>query len=164
MIAITLNFKSIEAARAALLEIPTDSLVTETVEKPAKKPATAASGQTTAVASAAPVTTAKESAPAAVSAETPAPASTAATTTQVTADPKPVAEPSAPEAPAAQPASSPERVEYPVLQKAVFTLAGKDKAAAIALLQELGVKTAKELPEARWPEALAKFNAKIGEL
>lgn len=166
MIAVTLQFKNLEAARAALLEIPTSSLVGEpdADEAPAKKPASAASGQRTAKADA-PAKTASAPAPAAASAEAAAPASTAATAPQETAaDPKPAAEPSAPAAPAASPASSPAPVEYPVLQKAVFTLAGKDKAAAMAIAAEMGVKTFKDLPADRWAEALAAVNAKIAEL
>lgn len=166
MIAVTLQFKNLEAARAALLEIPTSSLVGEpdADEAPAKKPVSAASGQRTAKADA-PAKTTSAPAPAAASAETAAPASTAATAPQETAaDPKPVAEPSAPVAPAAQPASSTAPVEYPVLQKAVFTLAGKSREAAAAVAASMGVKTFKELDQSKWAEALAAVNAKIAEL
>ncbi len=167
MIAITLNFKSIEAARAVLLEIPTDALVgNEPTEKaaPAKKPVTAASGQPTAKASAAPESTTNAPAPSAPSAETAAPASTAATAPQETAsDPKPVdTQPTA--SPTASAASSTQPVEYPVLQKAVFALAGKSREAAAAVAQSFGVKTFKELPADKWADALAAVNAKIAEL
>ena len=166
MIAVTLQFKNLEAARAALLEIPTSSLVGEpdADEAPAKKPASAASGQRTAKATAAPVSTTSAPAPSAASAETAAPASTAATAPQETAaDPKPAdTQPTA--SPTASAASSTAPVEYPVLQKAVFTLAGKSREAAAAVAASMGVKTFKELDQCKWPEALAAVNAKIAEL
>lgn len=83
---------------------------------------------------------------------------------EVAADPKPAAEPSAPEAPAAQTASSSEAspsVDYPVLQKAVFALAGKSRDAAAAVAAGFGVKTFKELPADQWADALAAVNAKL---
>lgn len=86
---------------------------------------------------------------------------------EVAADPKPVAEPSEPEAPAAQTASSSEAspsVDYPVLQKAVFALAGKSRDAAAAVAAGFGVKTFKELPADQWADALATVNAKLAEL
>jgi hypothetical protein len=86
---------------------------------------------------------------------------------EVAADPKPAAEPSAPEAPAAQTASSSEAspsVDYPVLQKAVFALAGKSRDAAAAVAAGFGVKTFKELPADQWGDALAAVNAKLAEL
>lgn len=165
MIAITLQFKNLEAARAALLEIPTSSLVGEpdADEAPAKKSASAASGQRTAKADA-PAKTVSAPAPAAQSAETAAPASTAATEPQETAaDPKPVdTQPTA--SPTASAASSTAPVEYPVLQKAVFTLAGKSREAASAVAASFGVKTFKELDQSKWAEALTAVNAKIAEL
>lgn len=134
MIAVTLTFKSIEAARAALLDIPADSLVGGTASTvPAPK----------------------------VEEKAPVPEAPAAPPAEVAADPKPVVEPSEPEAPAAQPASS---IEYAVLQKAVFTLAGKSKPAALDLAASMGVKTFKDLPADRWADALAAVNAKIAEL
>lgn len=129
-----------------------------------KKPASAASGQRTAKATAAPESTASAPAPTAQSAETAAPASTAATAPQETAaDPKPVGTPQT-ASPTASAASSTQPVEYPVLQKAVFTLAGKSREAAAAVAASMGVKTFKELDAARWGEALAAVNAKIAEL
>lgn len=99
---------------------------------------------------------------------------------QVAAAPKPKAEKTAsppaavassqPETAAASPASSPEAspspaaVEYSVLQKAVFTLAGKSREAAAAVAASFGVKTFKELDATRWAEALAAVNAKIAEV
>ena len=74
------------------------------------------------------------------------------------------AEPSAPEATAASTASSPTSVDYATLQKAVFTLAGKDKASALAVAASFGVKTFKDLPEDKWADALTAVNAKIAEL
>lgn len=161
MIAITLNFKSIEAARQALLEIPSTSLV-ETADAPksVQAPAPAAS-QATAKADAAPKKTAAAANPAAQSAATAAPASTAATEGNAAAGP------SAQEAPAAQTASSDEAsksVDYPTLQKAVFALAGKSREAAAAVAASMGVKTFKELAEGKWAEALVAVNAKLAEL
>jgi hypothetical protein len=83
---------------------------------------------------------------------------------EVAADPKPAAEPSTPEAPAAQIASSSEPIEYPVLQKAVFALAGKSRDAAAAVAAGFGVKTFKELPAEQWADALAAVNAKLAEI
>lgn len=79
-------------------------------------------------------------------------------------DPKPVADSSAPAAPAVSSVSSTEPVDYPTLQKAVFTLAGKSREAAAAVATGFGVKTFKELDSAKWGEALAAVNAKIAEL
>lgn len=64
----------------------------------------------------------------------------------------------APPAPAAKPA-----IEYPVLQKAVFELAGKDKTKAMAVAAGLGVKTFKELPPERYAEALDAVKAALAE-
>lgn len=89
-------------------------------------------------------------------------------------EPKPEAKP----APAAEPAEAPASaastaapadsqtgtVEYPVLQKAVFTLAGKSREAAAEVAQSFGVKTFKDLDASKWGEALAAVNAKITEL
>lgn len=68
------------------------------------------------------------------------------------ADPKP--EPEATTS-SAKPSAS---VDYPTLQKAVFALAGKSRDKAAAVAATLGVKTFKELPEARWADALAAVN------
>lgn len=155
MITITLNFKTIEAARKALLEIPSSALVGgpepeaeleyPKIEAPKPAPAPAAvSGKATAKAGAAPGKTAAEKAPAAESAEAASPASTAA---------------------AASPAPAPvPAVEYTVLQKAVFTLAGKSREAAAAVAASFGVKTFKDLPADKWADALAAVNAKLAEL
>ena len=155
MIAITLHFKSIEAARQALLDIPASALVggpapeaeleCSKIEwaietpKPAAAPA-AASGKATAKGGAAPGKTAAEKAPAAESVETAPPVSTAAT-----------------------PAPAP-TIDYPTLQKAVFTLAGKSREAAAAVASSFGVKTFKDLPADKWADALAAVNAKLAEL
>lgn len=132
----------------------------------AKKPAPAASGQATATAGAAPVSTAEKKNTDAPSAETAQQDSTVATAAQATEGDKgnAAAEPSAPETPAVSTASSSEPVEYPVLQKAVFTLAGKSREAAAAVAASFGVKTFKELPQDKWADALAAVNAKIAEL
>lgn len=152
-VAITLNFKSIDAARQALLDIPASALVgyvdaeaaapAPAPEPEAKKPAAAqkaASTQTTAKADAAPTKTAEEKNPPAASAKGDAQASTAATT-----EDKP-------------------KVDYPTLQKAVFALAGKSREAAAAVAASFEVKTFKELKEEQWGDALDAVNAKIAEL
>jgi hypothetical protein len=134
MIAITLQFKNIEAVRKGLAEIPTCCLVgypdaeVEIVEEklPAPKP------------------------------EKPAKVEKAAAAPEVAPAPVTVTPTEVP-APAAA-------VEYPVLQKAVFTLAGKSRDAAAAVAASMGVKTFKELPADKWADALAAVNAKIAEL
>lgn len=144
MIAITLNFKSIEFARQALLDIPAHALVGTSTEEatPAPEPEVKksvkaqkdVSTQTTAKAGDAPTKTAEEKTQPAVSAQADAPVSTAAT------------------------------VDYPTLQKAVFVLAGKNREAAGAVAQSFGVKTFKELTEGQWGAALEAVNAKLAEL
>lgn len=150
MITITLHFKSIEAARKALLEIPSSALVggpepEAEAPKPAPAPA-AVSGKATAKGGAAPGKTAAEKVHAAESVAAEPPASTAA-------DSSP--------APARAPAPT---IEYTVLQKAVFTLAGKSREAAAAVTARFGVKTFKDLPSDKWADALAVVNAKLAEL
>lgn len=149
MIQITLSFKSATFASQALREIPESWLVgaetPEVVEQPAKKPAGKRTTAETATAPALGQLTAE------VAAETAAPVKTAAEPT-----------PTAPSAEEKQPAST--AVEYPVLQKAVFALAGKSRDAAAAVAASFGVKTFKDLDAARWGEALAAVNAKIAEL
>lgn len=103
------------------------------------------------------------SAPASQQAEQPV-AETPATTPETGGEQgNAAAEPSEPEVPAASTSSSPKPVDYATLQKAVFTLAGKDKASAMAVAASFKVKTFKELPEDKWAEALAAVNAKIAE-
>jgi hypothetical protein len=132
--------------------------------KPAQAPAPA-SGPATAKAGAAPGKTAAAKTPAAASAETAPAAETAATTPQETvAEGKPAAAASAPATPAASTASSSAPVEYPVLQKAVFALAGKSREAAAAVAASFGVKTFKELPADKWGEALGAVQEKLAEL
>lgn len=135
MITLTLTFKTLEAARAALLEIPSSSLVggpapEREAPKKAEKEALA-----------------------------PVPPAKIAIKEVAAPDPKPVAaEPTAPAPVAAPDASSVEQssaVDYPTLQKAVFALAGKSRASAAAVAKDFGVKTFKELPEAKWADALA---------
>lgn len=161
MIQVTLNFVSVDALRAALLEIPESSLVgnnmTTTVslpkseakevadapvEKPKKEKSTPA---------ATPVDAAPSQPTAEVVAETAAPEKTVA-------ESNPTAEP----AEAAAPAST--AVDYPTLQKAVFALAGKSREAAAAVAASFGVKTFKELDASKWAEALAAVQAKTEEL
>lgn len=163
MIAITLNFKSIEAARQALLEIPSTSLV----DGPA--PAEVAAPKATAAPKAAQAATSPATAPKAAASEKKTPASDTSPTTSSAAaagasEGNAAAVSSAPEAPAASTASSSEPVEYPVLQKAVFALAGKNREAAAAVASSFGVKTFKELDAAKWADALVAVNAKLAEL
>lgn len=146
MIQITLNFKSIEAARAVLLDIPSSALVggltADEVEapKPAKPAATPAAAATV-------TKTAKAPAPVAPAVESPS-------------DPKPEAP--APVATTSSPKPS-ASVDYPTLQKAVFALAGKSRDAAAAVAKSFDVKTFKELPEAKWSDALVAVNAALAE-
>lgn len=135
MIAITLNFKSLESALKALLEIPQSALADDE-----------------------PVVT-SEAKPVAAKSEH-----------KAKPEPKKV-EPAAEKAPAkteppaeAQADAPAEAIEYPVLQKAVFALAGKSRDEATKLVAAFGVKTFKELPADKWSEALAAVNAKLAEL
>jgi hypothetical protein len=167
VIAITLNFNSIEAARQALLEIPSTSLVdgpepeaaqeTKPAPKAQKAAATATSPATAEKAAASEKkTTALDTSPTASSA-----AASGASEGNAAAGP------SAQEAPAAQTASSDagsKSVDYPTLQKAVFALAGKSREAAAAVAGSFNVKTFKELPEAKWADALAAVTDKLTEL
>jgi hypothetical protein len=161
VIAITLNFKSIEAARQALLDIPSSALV----GGPAPEAVAEAPKPTAAAKAAASRATATK--PAASEEKTPA-SDTSDTTSSAAAsgasEGNAAAGSSAQEAPAASTASSSEPVEYPVLQKAVFALAGKSREAAAAVAASMGVKTFKELPADKWGDALAAVNAKLAEL
>ncbi len=146
MIAITLNFKTIEAARQALLEIPSSALVDTTltkalyVEDPApkqEKPAKAA-----------------KAAPSPAIAEpvaAPEPKIPASDTLPTTSS-------------AAASGAAETTIDYATLQKAVFALAGKSREAAAAVAAGLGVKTFKELAADQWPNALTAVNAKLAEL
>lgn len=60
--------------------------------------------------------------------------------------------------------ADPPVVTYPMLQKAVFALAAKDRNAALAVAVQFGVSNFKELPEARWAEALTLVQAKVDAL
>jgi outer membrane biosynthesis protein TonB len=139
MIQLTLTFISVEAARAALLEIPASALVGgQAQDAEAPKPVKA---------------------PKAEKAPAPAPAPTP--------EPKPAAVVCEPETPAASTASSSEpsaSVDYPTLQKAVFALAGKSREAAAAVAASMKVKTFKELDRDAWAGALVAVNAKMAEL
>ena len=75
---------------------------------------------------------------------------------EVKPDPKPEATTSS-----AKPSAS---VDYPTLQKAVFTLAIKSREAAGEVAASFGVKTFKELDPSKWAEALAAVNAKLESL
>lgn len=137
MISITLNFKSIEAARAALLEIPLSALAGGEDSKQAAevKPAKTAKPAKQEPAKQEPV---QEAAPA----------------------PEVTAEPQAAEAPT----EAPTAVDYPTLQKAVFALAAINREAVIATAGSFGVKTFKELDQSKWAAALEAVQAKVAEL
>lgn len=169
MIAITLNFKSIEAARQALLDIPSSALVggpapeakAETVKEPAAPKETAA--RKAAQAATSPATATK----AAASAEKTPASDTSATTSS--ADASGASEgngvAASTPAPAAETSTSPaSSVDYPTLQKAVFALAGKSREAAAAVASSFGVKTFKELGQDKWGEALGAVQEKLAEL
>jgi hypothetical protein len=167
VIAITLNFKSIEAARAALLDISQSALVGGPAPEAVQETKPAPKAQKAAAAATSPATVEKAAVP-----ETKTPASDTSPTTSSAAasganEGNAAAGPSAQEATAAQTASSGEpskSVDYPVLQKAVFALAGKSREAAAAVAASMGVKTFKELPADKWGEALAAVNDKLAEL
>lgn len=129
MIQITLNFTSVEAARAALLEIPMSAF-----------------------AGAAPV------------AEKAAPSGKPKAEKAAVTQPATETAPTATATPASAPSASDSGVDYAVLQKAVFTLAGKNREGAAAVAASFGVKTFKELSEDKWAEALAAVNAKLAEV
>lgn len=151
MIQITLTFNSIEAARAALLEIPTSALAAPAAAKvEAPKPsAKAEKPAATQPAEKAAKPASTETATASPSEGNVTPAAT--TTASHTASP----------ASSSEPAKS---VDYPTLQKAVFALAGKSRDAAAAVAGSFGVKTFKELPEDKWGDALAAVSDKLAEL
>ena len=167
MIAITLNFKSIEAARQALLDIPQCSLVNGPEPEATQETKPAPKAQKAAATATSPATADKAAAP-----ETKTPASATSPTASSAAasgasEGKAAAGPSAQEATAAQTASSDvasKSVDYPTLQKAVFALAGKSREAAAAVASSFGVKTFKELRVDKWADALAAVNAKLAEL
>jgi hypothetical protein len=167
VIAITLNFKSIEAARQALLDIPSSSLAGGPEPEAVQETKTAPKAQKAAATATSPGTATK-----AAASETKTPASDTSPTASSAAasgasEGNAAAGPSAQEATAAQTASSGEAsksVDYPTLQKAVFALAGKSREAAAAVAGSFGVKTFKELPEAKWADALAAVTDKLTEL
>jgi hypothetical protein len=140
VIAVTLNFRSIEAAREVLLQIPENALVGATAA-PAQAPEAPAQAPKPPRA-AKPAATSPATVP-----STDAPAATA---------PTPAAD--------TTPPAAAHSVEYPVLQKAVFALAAKSRDAAAAVAQSFGVKTFKDLDPARWPEALGVVQEKLAEL
>ena len=165
MIAITLNFKSIEAARQALLEIPSTSLVDGPAAEVASPKATAAPKAAQAATSPATATKAAASEKKTVASDTSPTASSAAA--DGASEGNAAAGSSTQEAPAAQTASSGEAsksVDYPTLQKAVFALAGKSREAAAAVAASMGVKTFKELDQSKWADALAAVTDKLTEL
>lgn len=167
MIAITLHFKSLEAARQALLEIPESALVGGQVPwlvAEAPKAAAAEAPPT----QAAPAATSRATAMKPAASEKKTPASGTSVTTS-SADASGAGEGNAAAAstpaPAAEtPTSRASSVDYPTLQKAVFTLAGKSREAAAAVAASFGVKTFKDLPADKWAAAFAAVNTKLAEL
>lgn len=148
MVQITLNFKTIEAARQALLEIPASALVggpePEAVAAPAPTPKSARAAKTTVstavvepVAAPAPVTAPPVEAPAPVAAPAPVPAP----------------------APAE---SKPATVDYAQLQRAVLALYKVDKSRTQQIAIDMGFESFKVMPADRWAEALAAVNAALG--
>ena len=134
MIQVTLNFPD-QAALLAFFAKPAVEAAAVKVEAP-KSSKAAATHTATATATPTPTVTA----PVAPAAASPS-------------DPKPEASTSS-----SKPSDS---VDYPTLQKAVFALAGKSRESAAAVAASLGVKTFKELPEAKWAEALAAVNVAL---
>ena len=145
MSTLTLTFKTLEAARAALLEIPSSSLVGGPAPEAVDAPVVSKKVEK--------VDVSEKRVQKAEKIE------------QVVEAPKPVAaEPTAPAPVAAPAASSVEQssaVDYPTLQKAVFALAGKSRESAAAVASSFGVKTFKELPEAKWADALTAVTAAL---
>ena len=144
MIQITLNFATVEAARKALNEIP-ESLLIGALPTP----------KTEVVKST--VEVAKERAPKPTKTVEEAPA------------PAPAVEPPAPTAPIAKAveetkADAAPEIDYPTLQKAVFTLAGKSRDAAKAVAEQFGVENFKSMPKEMWAKAHDAVQAKIAEL
>ena len=135
MISITLNFKSIEAARAALLEIPLSALAGGEDSKQAAE-----------------VKPAKTAKPA---------KQEPVTASEVVAAQDAKAEQQAAEAPTKE---QPAAVDYPTLQKAVFALAAINREAVIATASGFGVKTFKELDQSKWAAALEAVQARTAEL
>jgi hypothetical protein len=143
MIQITLQFKSLDAALRALREIPENALVQAGAEtqQPAQVEAPAPDPK--------PKTRKPKDAPAQEAAPV-----------QPTAPPQLGAQ-----APAAvEPPAPVVAIDYPQLQKAVFALAGKDKAAAVAIAQRFGVKTFKDLAQDKWGDAFAAVQEKLADL
>ena len=140
MISVTLNFKSIEAARQALLDIPETLLVGgPAAEAPAVEAPPAP----------------KQKAPKAAPAPEAAPV-------QPTAQPEEVpALAAAPAEPEQEKQPAEPSVDYPTLQKAVFALAGKSRDAAAAVAASFGVKTFKELPADKWADALEAVTERL---
>lgn len=154
-VTVTLTFSSIDAAIAALREIPEAAVQASAgtpAPAPAKETATAAAGkpaQPAAGASAPGRRTAAGEAGA-------APAKTArAQESSGAAD--------AAAAPQASTAAA-DKVEYAALQKATVSLALRSRAAATEVVSAFGVNTFKDLDPARWAEALNAVNAKLAEL
>lgn len=134
MIQVTLTFTSIAAAIAALGALPGVDAALATVKDTPKPTVEKPKAEKTAASPAA--TPAVDSAPA-----------------------KPKAD-----AASQEPAADEGVLDYAVLQKAVFALAGKSRDAALEVNQQFGVKTMKELPEGKRREALAAVNAKLASL
>lgn len=151
MISVTLSFPSLDAALRGLREVPQNLLIGTPVESAATFDP---NSDKTQVIPREVIDAAIKEAKAEKKAVKQDPAATP-TTAPAAAAPEKKAEPSA---------EKPASVEYPVLQKAVFALAGKSREAAAAVAASFGVKTFKELDAAKWGEALAAVQAKVAEL
>lgn len=163
MIQVTLTFVSIEALRAALLEIPESSLVgsnaTAVVSLPPKtEPDTAkVTAKKSSTPAATPAAAASTQPTAAVVAETAAPEKTVAESnhTAASVEAEPQASTAAPE------------VSYADLQKAVLSLHAKAPGDVVAIAKNLGFNTFKEMKDKGnevLAAALAAVNAKLAEL
>lgn len=152
MIQVTLQFTSLAAAVKALKEIPESSVVSTA-------PAAAASTPLPTTEAAAPKPEKAAKAEKVTAGPTAAPAPAAATA------PAAAAPTSAPAPAAETPASGDDEGELPyeVLQKAVFALAAKDRAAAGAINAQFGVKSMKELPVEKRRAALAAFEQALAK-
>lgn len=156
-ISVTLNFRTISAAVAALRNIPEADVV----------------GEPNLVIEESTVVGKPPAAPAAPSAPDPAPSPRTAKAGKETAAPAAsTAKPSAPQstpstaAPAAAPSASAEEppLDYGELRAAVLKLAALSTDKAVEVNTAFGVKTMKELEPARWREALVAVEAAIAEL
>jgi hypothetical protein len=154
-----------EKAAVASITAPVKEATTKP-GKPAPAPAAASSPQPAAPKDV-PTAEGKAQAPAATQAATGADqAAQAATAGESPSEGKPAAAATsdAPPASSSKPGESAEGIDYAVLQKAVFALAGKSRETMVELCAARGVKTFKELDPSLWGAALAAVNAALVKL